>query len=383
MVLSILIIAFTLYYAVFVLRSYFGLFRIEKPKTRRQFFVSIVVPARNEERKIGKCLDTLVAQDYTKDKYEIIVVNDGSTDRTEEIVEAYQRRQTEVRLILITIDNCLARTTAYKKFSISRGIDVSKGDIILTTDADSVQPGGWIQEMVNHFEEDVGFVSGPVTYTNEKTLFHKLQSLEFLGLVTTGAGAIGSGHPIICNGANVAYRKEVFYEVGGFFGIDGVASGDDELLMQKIAQRKKWKVAFSLSQETVVKTEPLDTVRQFLNQRKRWASKGLHYHSRVLVLILVSLYLYFLLLFIGLPLTVLSLGSSLNSMLLAATFFPSLCIKLILDYLIARQGCHLFRRKELLMYFLLAELLHVPYIAYAGLAGLVGRFEWKGRRIQR
>lgn len=180
MVLSALILVFTLFYGVFVLRSYFGLFKIEKPKTRRQFFVSIVVPARNEERKIGKCLDTLFAQDYAKDKYEIIVVNDGSTDRTREIVEAYQRRQTEVRLIIITIDDCLARTTAHKKSAIRRGIEVSKGDIILTTDADSIQSGGWIQEMVNHFEEDVGFVSGPVMYTNEKTLFHRLRHLNFL-----------------------------------------------------------------------------------------------------------------------------------------------------------------------------------------------------------
>jgi len=381
MFLSALIIAFTLYYTVLLLRFYLGLFKIKKVKTKKQFFVSVIVPARNEEKSIGRCLGSLIAQNYPKDKYEIIVVNDASTDRTKEIVEAYQHKPGGTNLMIITLDESRARTTAYKKFAISRGIDQSKGDIILTTDADCVQPRGWIQEMVNRFEENVGFVSGPVVYANEKTLFHKLQSLEFLGLITVGAGAIGNGQPVICNGANVAYRKNVFYKVGGFRGVDGLASGDDELLMQKIALQKKWKVVFALSEATIVKTRPLDTLKQFLNQRKRWASKGVHYQSKSLVAMLVGIYLYFLLLFISLPIAILS-NESLRDGIFSALLF-SLCIKTTVNFLTLQKGCRLFHKKELLKYFPLSELFHIPYIVYAGLAGFMGRFEWKGRRIQR
>jgi cellulose synthase/poly-beta-1,6-N-acetylglucosamine synthase-like glycosyltransferase len=376
MIFALVIVFLTLFYVLLLFWFFLGLSKLASVSSSEQPTVSVIVPARNEAENIGQCLDCLLAQDYPKDRFEIIVANDASTDRTRDIVESYRDRSGDIKLRLINVDGSEAKTTAYKKFAISQAIGESTGEIILTTDADCRQTASWIQELVKRFDKDVGFVSGPVMFSGENTLFHRLQSLEFLGLITVGAGAIGNGRPIICNGANVGYRRDAFFEVEGYCGADDLASGDDELLMQKIFAHGIWRVVFCNSPAAIVQTKPLDTLKEFLNQRRRWASKSMHYRNKLLVLMLIGLYFFLLWLFIGLPIIVVKPG-----------FLPlwlcSFSGKVLIDFLVTLRGCTLFGRSELVRYFPLTELLHVPYIVYAGLAGMFGRFEWKSRKIKR
>jgi len=342
-----------------------GLFRLRSGRNRELLPISVIVPARNEEENIASCLDSLINQDYPEDSFEIIVVDDASTDGTGRIVREHYP---SVRLIKV-------EGRASKKAALREGIQASSNEIIFTIDADCIAQRGWLRGMMEHFQDDVGMVAGMILFdkTQEKGVFHKVQSLEFLGLVTAGAGSIGLGEPLIGNGGNLAYRKAVFQQVEGFKGIDHLASGDDDLLMQKVHRLTEWKVRFSPNRGTINYTRPVDDLKSFLNQRVRWASKGIHYQKRSLVVFLTCTYFYYLLLALSFPL------SFLNPSFLPFSLI-SLFLKLLIDFLIAFKGCRMAGRLDLLKYFPLAEGFHIAYILYAGLMGLRGDFEWKGRR---
>ena len=107
-----------------------------------------------------------------------------------------------------------------------------------------------------------------------------MQTLEFSYLIGIGAAFIGNGRASTCNGANLAYRKDVFYQVGGFTGIDDLASGDDELLLQKVAERFAGRIGFLKHFDAVVYTHAKPTLADFLQQRRRWASKSVKYKDK-------------------------------------------------------------------------------------------------------
>lgn len=352
-----------------------GLKRIS-PNGYRQVdipFVTVIVPFRNESEVIVKCLSSLEAQNYPHEKYEILFIDDFSNDSS---IIALNSNKKLLNTQVISVPNDFQKLSP-KKRGIKLGIEKSRGEIILTTDADCVHPKEWIEAMVSAFDETTGFISGPVKFSDTKRFFGKIQQLEFGGLVLTGAGLIGSNKPTICNAANIAYRKEAFEYVGGFEDNQHLSSGDDEFLMQKIAKSGKYKVQFLFSAKTLVETEANKTLDGFLQQRKRWASKGLFYTDKMLILKLLFIYFFFL----SLP-TQLLLALLLDSIFLY-TFIAMVLGKVILEYLILKKGIPLIYTTIEFTVFVFAELLHVPYIILAGFAGAFGNFEWKGRNLKR
>ena len=352
-------------------------------------FVSVIVPARDEAAAIGPCLDSIFAGDYPEDRFEVIVVDDLSRDATPEIVRQKMTQtnraavpagfadddDAEHRLRLVQISDDRERERAHKKRAIERGIAEGRGTIICTTDADCLVPTGWLRALVARFDAETALVSGPVLYPTGGAAAN-VEALEFLGLVAVGAGAIGIGRPNLCNGANVAYRKDVFDSLGGFSGIDHLTSGDDELLMQKIAYTTDWRVRFCADRAAAVLTEAPDSPRAFFEQRRRWASKGAHYPHPALVAMIAAIYTFYVALLGG---------------LVALPFVPALAVPLGIGFLLKMlpeaallgPACRHFGRGRLMAYFLPAQLLHLPYIVAMGAAGALGGYEWKGRRIDR
>jgi cellulose synthase/poly-beta-1,6-N-acetylglucosamine synthase-like glycosyltransferase len=367
----ILFIFLTLIYVYKIFSFYKGLFQLTSGENQRQFYVTVLIPARNEEYNILKCLQSLIAQEYPRDRLEIIVIDDDSADRTGEIVQAFGAQYPSIRLI--SLHHCPPGVSP-KKRALQVGVDAAAGEIIFTTDADCWASPHWIAQMMTYFEDDVGMVVGYVGFSkdSEKNIFQKIQSLEFIGLTMAGIGSVGAGDPIIANGANLAFRRITFDEVGGYREDDHVISGDDDLLLQKIDQTTSWKIKASVSPGTFVYTRPVANFNSFLMQRIRWASKGLVYKKPALVLFLVATYLLYLLFFISIPL-------ALVFPLLFPYLIIALAMKMAVDFLLIYKGTVLVDRKDLRNYFLLAEILQIPYILYAGLAGILKRFEWKGR----
>ncbi len=253
------------------------------------------MPARNEEDTIGACIDSVLAQDYPAGRLELIVVDDDSQDATAEVVRSRMTRRLvavgeedaasdEVEgdgpLRLVRIPENRRRERAHKKAAIEKAVAHARGELVLTTDADCVVPPGWARAMAGAFDgPETAFVSGPVAYAlgARPSLFVRLQAMDFFGLMACGAGGIGLGQPNLANGASVAYRRETFAALGGFSGVDHVTSGDDELLMQKVAYQTPLDVRFCATPGATVLTEPVRTLHAFVHQRRRWASKGALY----------------------------------------------------------------------------------------------------------
>ncbi len=367
----ILFIFLTSIYALKIFSFYKGLSQLTPGKNEKQFSVTVLIPARNEEHNISTCLQTVTAQDYPRHQLEIIVIDDDSMDRTGEIVQTFALQFPFIRLI--SLGHCPPGVSP-KKRALQAGVEVAAGEIIFTTDADCLVSPQWIAQTISHFEPDVGMVIGFVGFAkdSEHNCFQKIQSLEFIGLTMAGLGSIGADDPIIANGANLAVRRSTFKEVGGYQGEDHIISGDDDLLLQKIDQSTSWKIKASVSLGTFVYTRPAVNFNSFLMQRIRWASKGLVYKKPSLVLFLLATYLLYLFFFISMPF-VLVFPFIYTYPLIA------LLIKLAVDLLLIFKGTELVGRKDLRKYFLIAEILQIPYILYVGFVGILKKFEWKGR----
>lgn len=253
--------------------------------------VSVVIAARNEASRIGQLLADLSVQDYGGPGYEVIVVDDHSTDGTAGVVNDFAASHPGFRLRLI--ENRDGVPAGGKKYALAAGIAAAPGDIILTTDADCRVGPAWVASMTGYFDNPgIGLVAGPVSYLKGKGLLARFQSLEYLGMMASGAGAARLGMPFLCSGANLAYRRSVFTESGGFSEGRRFVSGDDIFLMHAVKRLKGPKsVGFAMDPGAIVLTRPADGWQRFMAQRARWASKSTGYRDTVAVTTALSVFL--------------------------------------------------------------------------------------------
>jgi cellulose synthase/poly-beta-1,6-N-acetylglucosamine synthase-like glycosyltransferase len=333
--------------------------------------VTIIIPARNEAQWIGGLLDAILAQSYPSDKLQVIVVDDHSEDNTAAIAADKMQGRAGWRILPLQ----RPEGNAYKKAAISQAILHATGDIILTTDADCLAGTDWVLSMISAMDAETGLVSGPVQMWDNGGWFQQFQALEFMGLIALGAGSMARNAPNMCNGANLAYRKEAFYAVDGFAGIDHIASGDDELLMHKIHALTSFQVKFQKCPNAIVSTAPCTTFRQFVNQRIRWVSKSTHYKNYKITLVMSCVYLAIL----GVP-----------TALIVAIFVPQYAafplllfgLKILPESIALFTATTFFKRQNLMWRFLPEQIVHIPYILWAGMAGNFGKYVWKERKVQ-
>jgi len=188
---------------------------------------TILIPARNEEANIAGLLQSIITQKYPSHLWEVIVIDDFSTDATPVIVSDFGKQYPNIRLAELSkiLDN--KQLNSYKKKAIETGISLSTNEWILTTDADCIAGKDWLATYDAYIQDkNPVFAGGPVAFTNDGTALQTFQCLDFMALQGITAAAVSAGLHAMCNGANLAYKKEVFYEVNGFRGIDNIASGD-------------------------------------------------------------------------------------------------------------------------------------------------------------
>lgn len=202
-----------------------------------------------------------------------------------------------------------------------------------------------------------------------------MQSLDFLSLMGISGGSLAFSFPTMCNGANLAYTKAAFEEVGGFTGVDNIASGDDMMLMQKVNKKHPGSIAYFKSREAIVSTYPQRTLKGFIQQRIRWISKSGHYPDKRITLVLTLSYLFNLLLFWN------GIFSIFDAHFLPL-FLLQLCVKLLLEFFFLLAVTKFFRRQKLLILFLPTQLLHIIYVMIIGLLGNFIAYNWKGRKTR-
>ena len=362
---------------IWIYRSWYlrlPLFRVDRQAVPVSSF-SVIVPARNEAENVQDCIRSVLGQHYPQALLEMIVINDHSTDETEALIREMQTIYPNLSLINLADHVNEHELNAYKKKAIEIAIGQSKGEWIVTTDADCQAGPEWLQAMDALIRQKAPvFVAAPVMFTNDGRFLSLFQLLDFISLQGITAAAVSAGYHAMCNGANIAYRKEAFEQVGGFKNIDQLASGDDMLLMHKIKQAYPGRLEYLFCQEAIVTTPPMQRWKDFLNQRIRWASKADSYRDRSIFWVLALVY--------ALNLTMLCL-------LVAAPFAEKgwtnwlllLLIKTLVEMGFMVPVARFFGQEGALGWFPFMQPLHMIYTVAAGWLGKFGKYQWKGRKV--
>ncbi|MEO6150915.1 MAG: glycosyltransferase [Mucilaginibacter sp.] len=362
------------FYLVVVLYFLKGWANLRRPKLTSAVFttrVTVLIAARNEEAGIHLTIEDILAQDYPKHLTEIIIVDDHSTDRTAEIISSYAPQG--VKLHRMQAGEAL---NSYKKKAIAEAIGMSEGELMVATDADCRMGTKWLSTIVNYYEtEGPIMISSPVTYFEERSLFERLQTLEFSFLIGIGASFIGNGRASTCNGANFAYRKDIFYEVGGFKGIDDLASGDDELLLQKVAAIYPGQIGFLKSRNAIVYTHAKHNIAEFLQQRRRWASKSTRYKDKKVVALAVCMWMFNVSLLVNALL-------GFYDVYFFQLFLTQFILKTLFEATFLVQVNAFLGRPKLVWLLLIVSPLHTIYLIYIGLMGNTRKYLWKGRVVR-
>lgn len=329
-----------------------------------QFPISVIIAARNESASINKTIQALLNQDYPAEQVEIIVVDDHSEDDTASIVQSFNSKRVKL----------FTNTGIGKKQSITTGISKSKHSIIVTTDADCVMSPLWLKTIVSPFVNyKVQLVTGPVQLSNMKSFLAKLQSLELAALIGITRATIQWQHPVMCNGANLAFRRDAFIKVNGYAGNEHIPSGDDEFLMRKINTTFPNSVQFVNQRQALVFTEPQPDWQSFLHQRIRWASK---YRFSVIN----SLLAFFV---FGFHLAVLTIPFAIMYNFLSLEVGLTLLLtKLIAEFILLLTVNQKLNTRFHLAGFLVWQMLYPIYTIFIAVMANVSSYRWKDRQFQ-
>jgi len=334
-----------------------------------KIFVSIIVPVRNEEGYINELLKDLSKQDYPEQQFEVILVNDHSEDLTAQIIQPFCSDNNNFRLIH------LSGQFYGKKAAINAGIENSTGEIIVTTDADCRVGNRWISTITSYYLHcnKPGMIIGLVDMMSADSVFYKFQQFEFVSLVASSAGAAGMSHPVFCNGANLIYKRELYFRYANPLNVKSV-SGDDTLFMLKVKKDFRREIKLLKSKKAIVYTNPQLTLRDFIQQRIRWTSKGKYYKDfdiislAIIVLVLnASILGSFVLLFVS------------GNYLLCPLLF---CAKTLIDYIFINKILAFFNKKKLIKYLVLFQVIYPFYISIIGISGNIIGYKWKEREIR-
>jgi len=338
-------------------------------------FFTVIIPARNESTHIRACLVSVVNNVYPAHLFEIIVVDDHSEDDTAHKVKELQAIYPQISLLRLQEYPGWVTTQAYKKKAIELAISKSKGNWMVTTDADGEVPMHWLGQLDGYIQKnDPVFIAAPVMFYSRKGLLQIFQQLDFLSLQGITAAAVSAGFHSMCNGANLAYRKDIFWSVGGFTGHEHLASGDDMLLMHRIKERYPNQIGYIFSRDSLVLTEPMDNWGDFFQQRIRWASKADSYKEKKIFGVLLGVWLLNACLAAGIFLVLFQQVSCTNWLILVM-------IKTIGELYFLTPVARFFQAEALLAYFPFLQPIHIIYTVIAGWLGKFGSYQWKQRKI--
>ncbi|SFQ32907.1 glycosyltransferase [Parafilimonas terrae] len=342
-----------------------------KPVTR----FTVIIPARNEEENIENCIRSILNNNYPEDLFEIIVADDFSTDRTPGIVHALQTKYSNIHII--SLKNIITETiNSYKKRAIELAIAQSKYEWIITTDADCIVPQQWLQLFDAYIQKNNRvFIAAPVMFTCNNSFLDIFQCLDFLSLQGITAASVYAGAHSMCNGANLAYKKSVFYEVDGFKNADHIASGDDMLLMHKIKTKYPENIGYLFSDKIIVTTPPMPDLNSFLNQRIRWASKATSYKDKRVFWVLLLVY------FLNLFLLVLFIASFFRPQIFLV-WLSFILFKALLEMPFMYRVSKFYSLQRLMLSFVLMQPFHILYTVISGWLGTFGTYKWKGRKVR-
>lgn len=335
---------------------------------------SIIIPFRNEANNIPRLLKSISLLNYPKNIFEIILVNDDSTDDFNSIINAFIKKHPNINLLFLENDR---KTNSPKKDAINTAIEFSSYNWILTTDADCAVPKNWLS-LFNQFIEEKKplFISAPVKFSYRNDFLFHFQNLNFISLIGSTIGSFGLKKPIMCNGANLCYHKNTFIQLNGFEGNTTIASGDDIFLLEKFYKSFPEKVKFLNSFESIVETNSEKNWELFLNQQLRWASKSTAYKGTF------SKFVGILVFMVSLTLVVLAILSILNTNYLKL-FLILLIPKIIIDFILIFKTSSSLKSTKTFTNYLSISLLYSFFIVSIAFFSFFKNYQWKGRTFKK
>ena len=365
-----LLTVFGLFYIGLEVRFFraLGIVRLGKSDVEPKPHVSILISARNESAGIRETLDSVLSQDYAGE-WDVWVADDRSTDDTPKILAEYAAKNP--RLHVLTIDG-IPEGVSPKKHALSRLIEACDGEILCLTDADCIVKPTWVAGIVREFEPGIELVAGHSyipTVPGKSSVLICMQAVETLIYRVAGTAGLAMHLPLTSTGNTLAYRKSFFKSVHGFDNVIKIQSGDDDLLMQKLAADRPWAMRYCIAESTFVTTNGKETLKELWEQRKRWASKTIYYTPKI-VFVLSMVFLFLVMQCV----TAVLAPFSFEVLIAALVAFVAKCIG---DLVLILRGLRVFRQEHLLKWCIPVEFIHAPFTVLAVLFGLFGRFKWK------
>ena len=266
-------VVFTCIYGLFYLAGairYFTGFKKYAAGYSGDCLFSIVIPARNEDKHIADCLTSIINQQYPEKNFEIIVVDDESTDKTNQTVSDFIRKHPDYSIRLIS----LRKNNHKKKGALTEGIANAKHDTILTRDADTVCGSEWLSSIAGYIKKKCpDLLICPVNVKSDESFLSLFQEMENVVLQSSGGGMALMGFPYLCNGANLMFSKKKFDELKGYAGSLHLSSGDDIFLLEKFRRDKRTNIQFLPCKDSAVTTFTMTHWKSLIQQKIRWAGK--------------------------------------------------------------------------------------------------------------
>jgi cellulose synthase/poly-beta-1,6-N-acetylglucosamine synthase-like glycosyltransferase len=323
--------------------------------------ITIIVAARNEEVNIPRCLQALDKLEYPDDKLEIIIVDDRSTDKTGEIIDNFIVDKSKFRKIITKSERGRLKG---KTNAIANAIDIAKGEIILTTDADCAVSPTWAKTIASYYGKDVAIVNG-FTYQQAYNNFSGMQNLDFIYLLTVAAGTINFNLPLSCIGNNMSFRKSVYNEVGGYEKLPFSVTEDFNLLFA-IYNLKKYKIIYPLDNGSLVESIPCKDLRELYRQKKRWGVGGLKSPLRGFLVMTTGFLTH--------------LGILLSPFFFSSSVLYLIVFKVILDFFFLYFILNKMNLSSTIKYFPAFELYYLFYVIALPFIVIPNqKVKWKGR----
>jgi len=346
-------------------------FRLKSIEAKTKF--SVIVPFRNEAENLPDLLNSMASLEYPNYLYEIIFVDDDSTDDSVNIIKNL-RNSTETTISIIKNEST---SNSPKKDAITTAIKNSKYDWIITTDADCILPKYWLDSFDEFIQTTKSkCVVGPVTYTNKSNFLNRFQLLDVLSLQGATIGSFGIKKPFLCNGANFAYKKALFEALNGFNGNNNIASGDDIFLLEKAIKTHPEKVQYLKCEQAIVTTQPQSTWSALKEQRIRWSAKTIAYNNWFGKLTGLVVLLMNALIIILLTLTLINEFSF-------KSFIYILIIKFSIDFYLIYKSAIFFNQKDVLKTFIFGFIIYPFFSIYIAFLSLFKGYKWKGRHFKK
>lgn len=372
-ILSLLFLSYCIFLLISIITLHKRIDKGDSSSLVKLPFVSVIIVGRNEAQNIRTCLSSVFKNNYNSNKYEIIYIDDNSTDNSIEILKGINEFNFKFYELKDFEDS---GQNSFKKAGIKLGIEKSKGQILLFTDADTIVTPHWIESHIEKFvnNHDLKMCTGPVFYTDNNGFIKQFQYYDLIA--TTGFTGFGilKGLYFIANGANMSIRRDVFADE---LLKNDLASGDDVFMIQNLASKDKTSVSYLNSKDTVITTYPENNLRELLRQRIRWGSKTGYYDDSNLKIILGLLFILHLLSSFGL-FVVLSISLTLGSFIMLL-----ILIKNVIEVWYLKKLSTFFEKKFNILSAWLMLLIYPFYFVIIGWISLSSKeYIWKGRKVK-